>query len=245
MLLALIFDFDGTIAETERHGHRVAYNRAFEQLGLRWHWDPELYGELLKVAGGKERIRHYMQTSAPEMLADPNVAARIAEIHAVKAEHFNAIAGKIPLRPGVRRLVLEAKAAGLLLAIATTARLSGVEAILGRDRELFSAFDVLASGESAERKKPAPDVYLVALDRLGIRASEGIAFEDSAIGLQAANAAGLRTVVTLSDYSAHESFPGADVVVSSLGDPNERAQTIRGPEPETGIVDLAYLRSLP
>lgn len=135
-LLGLLLDFDGTIAETERFGQRVAYNHAFAELGLDWHWDETLYGELLAVAGGKERLRYYLERCRPELLNDAIASGLIIEVHHAKIRHFAKIAPTIPLRPGLLRLVREASAAGVLIAIAMTASRPGVEALLSQDQTL-------------------------------------------------------------------------------------------------------------
>jgi HAD superfamily hydrolase (TIGR01509 family) len=231
-LRALIFDFDGTIAETERDGHRVAYNSAFADLGLNWNWDVATYGDLLAVAGGRERIMHFITTTDPPRPSG-DASELAARIHMRKFERFAELAPHIVLRPGVVRLVAEAKAAGLRLAIATTANESGVRAVLARSPETLDAFDVIAAGDVVERKKPAPDVYVFALEHLDVAASEAIAFEDSEIGLKAARAAGIATVVSPSIYTAGENVTGAAAVVESLDSRN-------GVEPVT----VDFLRSL-
>jgi beta-phosphoglucomutase-like phosphatase (HAD superfamily) len=243
-LRGLLLDFDGTIADTERLGHRVAYNRAFAALGLGWEWDEPLYGDLLGVAGGKERIRHYLERFHPDMVEEAVASGLIPRIHQTKARLFAEIAPRIPLRPGVERLVREAKAAGILVAIATTAAGAGVEAVLAPSPLQPSGFDLIAADEQVAGKKPLPDVFLWAMDRLGLQASECVALEDSNNGLRAALAADLCTLVTVSDYTAGQDFTGAAAVLTSLGEAGEPAQVIAGPPPSGGVVDVAYLRSL-
>lgn len=242
-LKALIFDFDGTLAETERDGHRVAYNQAFTDLGLSWHWSVEHYGELLAIAGGKERIAHFVATEDPPR--PEGDTSRFAErIHERKAARFEERAAALPLRPGVARLVSEAKNAGLKLAVATTAREGGVRAVLSHAPEMLAAFDIIAAGDVVSRKKPAPDIFTFALGALGVAANEALAFEDSALGLAAALAAGVETIVTPSIYSRNESFSGARVVLTSLGDPAERCEALSGSDPPGGLVTVSYLRTL-
>ena len=225
-LEALIFDFDGTLAETERDGHRVAYNEAFGDLELPWFWTESHYGDLLGVAGGKERVVHFIALDDPPR--PPGEPAALASaIHARKVAHFAGLAANLSLRPGVVRLVAEAKAAGLKLAVATTASESGVRAVLAQSPETLAAFDVIAAGDVVPHKKPAPDIYQYALARLGVAREAAIAFEDSAIGLAAARAAGLATVVTPSAYTIGENFAGALVV-----------------RPNLDGVDLGFLRAL-
>ncbi len=241
-LRGLLLDFDGTVAETERFGHRVAYNRAFTELGLGWTWDEVLYGELLRVAGGKERLRFYIERHHPHLLDDASTL--IAQVHEAKIRHFARLAPTIALRRGLLRLLREASGAGILIAIATTAAKAGVEALLAQEPTLPGVVALIAAGDVVERKKPAPDVYLWALERLGLPAGECVAIEDSAVGLRAASGAGLATVVTVSDYTAHEDFTGARTVLTDLGDPDAPARSVRGPSPGNGLVDLDFLRTI-
>ena len=259
-LLGLLLDFDGTVAETERFGHRVAYNQAFAQLGLHWTWDESLYAELLSVAGGKERLRYFLDRHRSEYrdlrlrlrraqddtgeLDDTSKERLIAEIYAAKIQNFASIAPRVPLRPGVRRLVHEARSAGVKVAIATTASRTGVEALLAQDEAVRGAIDLIAASEDVERKKPAPDVYCWALDRLGLDAGDCVAVEDSNVGLRAALEAGLTTLVTVSDFTGGEDFTGAAAVLSDLGERDAPARTLWGPAPPSGIVNLAYLNGL-
>ena len=151
----LIFDFDGTIAETEQDGHRIAYNEAFTALGLDWHWDRSLYTELLFVAGGKERVRYYAQNYEPGLPAGapPDLIDRV---HAEKVRRFAIIGERMPLRPGVRRLVKEAKAAGFALAIATTASLAGVRSVLSQYRSCWPLSTYSPPERSRDGKNPRP-----------------------------------------------------------------------------------------
>ncbi len=241
---ALLFDFDGTIAETERHAHRVAYNLAFAEHGLDWHWDEVLYGELLSVTGGRERLRHYIGQAHPRLLQTGDVSGLITDLYLSKARHFAVIAPTIPLRTGVRRLMHEAHADGVTIAIVTTARRIGVEAVLAQDPTLLPMVSLMADGDVVERKKPAPDVYRWALEQLRLQPDQCVAIEDTSIGLTAAVGAGVPTIITVSDYSAGEDFSEARAVLSSLGDAGEPARSLAGPTPDNGVVDLAFLRSI-
>jgi beta-phosphoglucomutase-like phosphatase (HAD superfamily) len=243
-LRALLLDFDGTIAETERFGHRVAYNRAFAELGLGWTWDEALYGELLRVAGGKERLRAYIERRHPHLLEDGSASSLVPRIHAAKIRHFAGLAPTVPLRHGVLRLLREANDAGISIVIATTAAKPGVEAVLAQEPALAGLVTLIAASDVVERKKPAPDVYLWALQRLGLSADDCVAVEDSEVGLRAALGAGLATVVTVSDYTALDDFTGARTVLSSLGDRDAPARSIRGPAPGNGRVDVDFLRAI-
>ncbi len=243
---AILFDFDGTIAETERLGHRVAYNEAFAQSGLDWVWDDALYGELLAVGGGKERIALYLDRyrSDGSAYGDGDRPGFIAALHARKQRIFDTLVDRIAFRPGVQRLVREAHAAGIRLGIATTAAAAGVDALLARDPEFRDAFDVIAAGDVVPHKKPAPDIYLYALERLGVTARQCVAVEDAQIGLRAARAAGITTLVTVSDYTRDHDFTGAAAVLGDLGEPGRPTSTLAGTAPAHGIVDLVYLREL-
>jgi HAD superfamily hydrolase (TIGR01509 family) len=212
---ALIFDVDGTLAETEEL-HRRAFNATFAAAGLAWHWTEADYRALLKTGGGKERMaRHRAETGA----ATPDDAS-IAALHRAKTARYGALiaSGAIALRPGVGALIAAARKAGLQIAVATTTSRPNVDALAHAcwGRPADAVFDVLATGDEVARKKPAPDIYRLALDRLGLDASQAVAFEDSRIGLLSARAAGLAVVVTPSCYTAGEDFAGAAIVLPDL-----------------------------
>ncbi len=244
-LKALVFDVDGTLADTERDGHRVAFNEAFADFGLDWHWSDALYGELLKVAGGKERIRYYIDHYTPAFTAPGDLDEYIARLHAEKTRRYVRMLehGEIPLRPGVRRLLEEARAAGLILAIATTTSLPNVQGLLRHclDSEAESWFDLIAAGDMVPAKKPAPDIYRLVLERLGLAPGECIAFEDSDNGLRSARGAGIETVVTVNDYTRSHDFPGALLVVDQLGGPGQPFTVLDGDARGHTFVDTALL----
>lgn len=248
MLQAILFDVDGTMADTERDGHRVAFNLAFREAGLDWHWDVPTYGELLAVTGGKERIRHFIDTHAPALPAVDDLAGWIAGLHKAKTAHYLALLqrGEIPLRPGVRRLIDEARATGMRLAITTTTTPENVtgllQATLGEDSPEW--FELIAAGDIVPAKKPAPDIYTWTLEKMGLDPDETIALEDSANGVRSARGAGVPVVVTINDYTAGDDFAGAIAVHTQLGEPDAPADTLAGPAPGNGVVDLAYLKSL-
>ena len=220
-LHALIWDVDGTLAETERDGHLIAFNTAFEAQGVPWRWSVGRYGELLAVTGGYERLLHDMATqpAAPKTLAERERLAR--SLHLDKNQRYAQIVaeGRIPLREGVRELMDDCRAAGVAMAIATTTSRSNVDALLGAHlgaawRDWFAC---VLCGEDAPRKKPDPQVYALALERLGLAANEVLAIEDSPVGVQACVAAGVPVVVTRSVYFEHALFPGACAVGPGLG----------------------------
>jgi HAD superfamily hydrolase (TIGR01509 family) len=221
MLKALIFDVDGTLADTERDGHRVAFNAAFREAGLAWNWDVPLYGKLLAISGGKERMAHYAREVAPELAARADFDAFLRKLHTLKTGHYVRLvaSGALPLRPGVANLIREARKAGVKLAIASTTSPENVSALLraslAHDAEKW--FEVIGAGDVVAAKKPAPDIYFWVLERLGVPAADCLAVEDSANGVKAARAAGIVPLVTQNDYTRGQDFSGAAAVLSDLG----------------------------
>ncbi len=248
MLQAILFDVDGTMADTERDGHRVAFNLAFREAGLDWHWDVPTYGELLAVTGGKERIRHFIDTHAPALPAVDDLAGWIAGLHKAKTAHYLELLqrGEIPLRPGVKRLIDEARATGMRLAITTTTTPENVTGLLRATLgdESPDWFELIAAGDIVPAKKPAPDIYTWTLEKMGLAPGEVIALEDSANGVRSACAADVPVVVTINDYTAGEDFDGAIAVHTQLGEPGNPAETMAGPSADNGVIDLPYLASL-
>ena len=215
MLQAMIFDVDGTLADTERDGHRPAFNAAFAEAGLAWDWDEALYGELLEVTGGKERIRFFCARHAPEFLQPPDADARIRDLHAAKTRHYVKLCAQgIPLRPGVAALLREARATGLRLAIATTTTPENITALLAPD--VLALFEKVGAGDTVPNKKPAPDIYQWVLAELGLPATACLAIEDSANGLKASRGAGLATVITRTAYTDDHDFSGALALLPDL-----------------------------
>lgn len=248
-LEALLWDVDGTLADTERDGHRVAFNHAFEQAGLDWQWDIGLYGKLLKVTGGKERIRYYLDEFNRDWPRPSDLEGFIAALHKEKSQIYGDLMaqGGIPLRSGVLRLIREAATSGIRLAIATTTTPANVDALLEQyfGSEGRQLFEVIAAGDVVANKKPAPDIYQWAIERLKLPASACVALEDSQNGMRSALSAGIETVViTLNDYTSHEDFTGAALVVDQLGEPENPCQVIKGDVDAIELVDVGLLKQL-
>jgi beta-phosphoglucomutase-like phosphatase (HAD superfamily) len=238
-LEALIFDVDGTLAETEE-AHRQSFNEAFAAFGLDWSWDEELYRKLLQVTGGKERLQHYIDVWKPR--GGEVALARFAEIYEETSARYAALvkSGAVPARPGVRRLITEAHERGVRLAIATTSLRGSVDVVL---RAMFgeegpSWFAVIAAGDVVAHKKPAPDVYRFALEKLGRGPGSCVAIEDSENGIKAARAAGLPVLAAPSYYLKGDDFSLATSVVTDLGEPDRPCRQIGGLRFERDYVDL-------
>lgn len=223
MLKALIFDVDGTLADTETV-HLRAFNTAFILAGLDWYWNEEQYKQLLAISGGKERMAHYWLSRDPKDASTLQAARKIREIHAIKTEEYARLVenGQVALRPGIHRLIIDAYCAGIPLAIATTTTAANVEALLhhclGSDWKKF--FSVICDASTPGRKKPEPDVYVQAIAQLGVDAGHCIAFEDSENGLRAASKAGISTIITPTHFTDDQDFSNAMLVLPHLGDPD-------------------------
>ncbi len=231
-LRALLFDVDGTLAETEEL-HRQAFNAAFAAAGLPWSWSPVRYRDLLKVTGGKERIAHFQATYPEEAAAIELDNETIAAIHRDKNRRYHELlaSGALLLRPGVLRLAHEAAAAGAKLAIATTTSPENVTSLLAllwpADAPPFAA---IITAREAPRKKPDPMVYWVALQQLAVDPAQAVAIEDTAHGAAAAAAAGVAVVVTESEYGKRSAYPGALAIVEHLGEPHLPARFVHTPD---------------
>lgn len=242
-LQALLWDVDGTLAETERDGHRRAFNRAFRDAGIPMHWDSDRYGELLAVTGGRERIT----AALTQLRGEAPAPAEVEALQAAKQRHYAALveAGELALKPGVAELIAAAAEAGLRQAIVTTSGRPAVEALARRCLgELAQALELWVCGDDVRAKKPDPEGYRLALVQLGLPAGAALALEDSGNGLRAAVGAGLACVITLSHYGAREpagTFAAATAVVDGLG---AAGRVARGPACGAGGVTLSYLQQL-
>ena len=237
---ALIFDVDGTLADTEE-AHRVAFNLAFADLGLGWDWDRDTYRRLLGVTGGKERLAHHIDGLDATPIERRRLLALVPELHACKTRFYAAHVadGAVPLRDGVERLIDEARSAGCLLAIASTTTAANIEALLDATlgRQGLDFFAVIACGDQVRAKKPAPDIYELALRSLELLPEHAIALEDSTNGLRSATRAGLATVVTPTYWTADGDFADALLVLPGLGDPARPLPN----EPGDRLADAGWL----
>jgi HAD superfamily hydrolase (TIGR01509 family) len=231
-LKAFIFDVDGTLSDTERDGHRVAFNQAFDEYDLNWHWSVETYGELLAVTGGKERMKYYAEKFLDKNNIPEDLEEKIPELHAAKTRHYTELlsTGAIPLRPGVERLIAEARQRGYRLAIATTTTPENVTALLTHTlgAESIGWFEVIAAGDIVPAKKPASDIYDYALKEMNLTADECIAFEDSANGIKSSAGANLNTIITINDYTKDHDFSDASIVLDHMGEPEQPFSVIAG-----------------
>jgi len=245
-LQCILWDVDGTLADTERDGHRVAFNMAFAEAGHTREWDVPTYGELLAVTGGKERIKFDIDRGGMHEMPFEEIAG----LHASKTIHYqNLIAeGRIPLRPGVRRLLEEAYAAGITLGVSTTTTPSALDALIEHSlgKEWFDRFAVLAAGDIVPAKKPAPDIYTYAMEQLGVNPENTLALEDSENGWKSAHAAKLKCVVTVNDYTKAHDFDGADLVVSELGEAERHAVELLSNPHNLNLhhVELSHLQAI-
>jgi len=252
-LRALLFDVDGTVADTENLGHRLAYNKAFRKLGLNFRWSPRLYRKLLLQTGGRERLLHYLRHYRPELGLQAAEILRdasrwVERVHKLKTRYFRSAiaAGKVPLRPGIHRLIMEAKAEGLKIALVSNASPESLNALIEHSlSELAPMIDIVVSGADVSAKKPSPDGYLHAIRRLGVSAGDCVAFEDSSMGLQAATAAGITTIVTRNSNTLDDDFSSAALVLDALGEPDRPSVLVRGRIPSgshyLGLADIAAL----
>ncbi|MGV8883064.1 MAG: HAD-IA family hydrolase [Rhodoglobus sp.] len=250
---ALIFDCDGVLADTEQDGHLPAFNSVFEQFDLPIRWDVATYAEKVKIGGGKERLASLLTEEFVRdagLPADPEEQRKIvAAWHQAKTDVYTGLVtdGVMPARPGIARIVAEAHAAGWQLAVASTSARPSVEAVLSHavGEELASRFMIFA-GDVVPKKKPNPDIYLLAVSELGVSAEECVVIEDSEVGLRAATSAGLRTVVTVSGFTRAEHFSGASLVLSSLGEPEAPTTVLEDPLSLSPVpfVDVAVLTAV-
>jgi HAD superfamily hydrolase (TIGR01509 family) len=248
-LSAIIFDMDGTLADTEEI-HRQAFNAAFEEFNIPCNWSQDEYKELLSISGGRERIKQYLIEHAlvPHQPEETSSAALAAEIHARKSEIYRQKLkhDKIKLRPGVRRLISEAQQKDVRLAIATSSSRSNVETLLSTTlgSDANDIFEVIVTCDTVETKKPSPAVYDYVLVALGLPPESCIAIEDTHNGNQAALGAGIATIITTHMFTTDDYFDGASLVVDQLGEPDSPMSVILGEHVEEQYIDLAMMEKI-
>ena len=241
---AIFFDQDGVIIDTERDGHRVSFNMTFKEFGFTDEWSVDYYHELLQIGGGKERMKHHLLTKGFSKPVPPEEADElIRNMHKRKTALFVELieSGKLPLRPGVHRLMKEAMDAGLKIGVTTTSNEQTAKAIT-EDFLSDIKFDVVLAGDVVSRKKPDPEIYNLALKLTGLKPDEAIVVEDSRNGMLAAKSAGIPVVVTTNGYTEKEDLSGGDIIVTCLGDPDgEKGRLIKGALGYDGVLRIDQL----
>ena len=242
---AAFFDQDGVIIDTERDGHRVSFNMTFKEFGFTDEWDVDYYHELLQIAGGKERMKHHWKTKGfSKPLTEEEIDHLVKEMHKRKTAIFVELieSGKLPLRPGIHRFMKELMDAGLKIGVCTTSNEQAAKAITEKILSDIH-FDIVLAGDVVKNKKPDPEIYNLALTKLGLQPEECFVIEDSKNGVKAAKAACMQTIVTTNGYTEKEDVSAADVIVSSLGDPDsEKAELRKGDLP--GFDGVVHARQL-
>ena len=242
------FDQDGVIIDTERDGHRVAFNKTFMEFGFDFEWDVETYHRLLRIGGGKERMLHYLhETGFGKPVASDEEEDLIKALHKRKTDMFVELleSGALPLRPGVRRFMSEVNQMAMTLGICTTSNERAAKAV---SESILAdiAFDFVLAGDIVSKKKPDPEIYLLALEKSGLKPEECVVIEDSNNGARAAKQAGMHVVATVNPYTESEDLSMADIVVSCLGDPDGQAAEVLGGRLDfrcDGVVTAASLKT--
>jgi len=229
-LKAIFFDMDGTIVDTEKDGHRVAFNQAFALSGIQAEWSLEEYHQLLQIAGGKERMNFYFQNEGKKYLPlEKSLDDLVQQLHLLKTEIFISLIenGMLPLRPGIKRIMKEANEKGILVGICSTSNEKAVKAIAN---SLLTdvKIDLILAGDVVTKKKPDAEIYILALKKTGFTANEVLVVEDSENGVISGKEAHIKVLATINEYTKNEDLSRADAVVTSLGDENEKAQILSG-----------------
>ena len=245
-LSCVLFDIGSIIAESEEI-HRRSFNEAFKEFGLSWYWDEAINKELVFVGGGKERIRHYIKRAWPEMLKQKNLTKYIESVHKIKSQIYEEFLNELEIkpRPGIIRLLTELKKEEIRLAIVSDTTKENLVNLFkkGLDIDPYKWFEVLGHGGCSAQKKPSSDIYLWTLEKLKLPPEACLAIEDSPRGVESANEAGLKVLITPSIYTKDEKFENSDLVISDLGEPKEPFQILKGKELTNNYVDYKFLKS--
>jgi HAD superfamily hydrolase (TIGR01509 family) len=247
-LKAIFFDMDGTIVDTEKDGHRVAFNQAFAQFGIPVEWDIQQYQQLLNIAGGKERMKYYFLNQGGKYIPkDANLDGLVQQLHQLKTELFISLIteGKLPLRTGIKRIMEQANEESIAIAICTTSNEKAAKSIIHSLLPNIK-INLLLAGDIVQCKKPDPEIYCLALEKLGLYKNEVVVVEDSENGVVAAKNAGLKVLVTVNEYTRNENLTLADVILTNLGDRSEKAKVLAGDFnlEEAGVVNMVDLIEL-
>lgn len=246
-LKAIVFDVDGTLANTEET-HRQSFNSAFEEFGLGYHWSEQEYADLLSISGGRERITAYLKARNFNCNNELDLRDFALRLHQRKSEIYreNLIAGHVGLRNGVMRLISEAKLKGVKLGIATATSRANVETLLQHNlgNDGLAQFEVIVTSDIVKDKKPSPVVYQFAIAELGLTPETCIAIEDTSNGNRAARAAGLKTIITTHAFTIDNDFTGASLVINQLGEPDKPFSVISGNSFNARYVDTDLLKNL-
>ena len=246
-LAAILFDVDGTLANTE-YAHLKAFNLAFKEADLDWQWSVNLYKKLLAVTGGRERIRYYIENHVSNFEASKPLSEFINELHQVKSKYYaqQLDQGAIQLRPGVERIIKEARKEQVRLAIATTTSPENIDALFASTlgKEAISWFEVIGAGNIVEKKKPAPDIYNYVMEKMNLAPAACMAIEDSGPGIASASAAHVPVIAALNEFTSGHNFTGAALLMNNFGEPHQSGSAIVGKMYGKNYLDLDLIRQI-
>ena len=246
-LAAILFDVDGTLANTE-YAHLKAFNLAFKEADLEWQWSVNLYKKLLAITGGRERIRYYIENYVSNFEASKPLSEFIGELHQVKSKYYaqQLDQGAIQLRPGVERIIKEARKEEVRLAIATTTSPENIDALFActLGKEAINWFEIIGAGNIVEKKKPAPDIYNYVMEKMSLTPAACMAIEDSEPGIASASAAGVPVIAALNEFTSEHNFEGAALLMNNFGEPHRPGSAIFGEMYGKNHLDLDLIRKI-